>query len=493
MSGSISVPGYAASNRVPGFYFALDGSKANTASVARRVLLVGQQLSGSTTATGVATLSGGQSDAIAKYGAGSQLARMVTAYRQIDTSGEVWCLPLADPASGKPATGTITLSGTAKASGTLPLYVEDQLVQVGVTSGDAAATVAANAVTALAAIAALPVTASASGATLTLTAKNAGATGNDIALGVALLGQMGDQSVPDGLTVITASLSGGTSTPDTLASVMAGLGDRVYDLFIHPYTDTGSLTAFKALFDNMTGRWSPMDQLYGHGIAAIRGTYGQVTAAGLTLNDPHTTIMPISDSPSSPLVWAAQIGAWVATSMRDNPALPVTGLALTVLPPTDAGRFSRDEQNSLLYDGLSTHTVDDSGTVLIQRLITTYQTNASGLPDDSYLGIETLMTAAICLPDMRTYLAAQVGGYILLDDAAKIPAGSKATTAKLIGKLCVARYRYQATQLWVQNEDAFAASIVCQNAGNGVVKLLMPYDFANQLWVIAGNAQFVKS
>lgn len=493
MTSSISVPGYSDSNRVPGFYFALDGSKANTASTTRRVLIIGQQLSRSTAQSGVAALSGGQSDAISKYGAGSQLARMVTAYRQIDTSGEVWCLPLADPASGKPASGTITLAGTATASGTLPLYVEDALVQVSVTSGDTAATVAANAVVTLSAIADLPVTAKVAGSTITLTAKNSGATGNDITLGVALLGQMGAQSIPTGLTVTTANLSGGSGTPDTLATILAGLGNRVYDLFIHPYTDTGSLTAFKALFDNMTGRWSPMEQLYGHGIAAIRGTYGQVTAAGLTLNDPHTTIMPISDSPSSPLVWAAQIGAWVAVTMRDNPALPVTGMALTVLPPTDAGRFGRDEQNSLLYDGLSTHTVDDSGTVLIQRLITTYQTNTSGLPDDSYLGIETLMTASICLPDMRSYLAMQVGGYILLDDAAKIPAGAKATTAKLIGKLCVARYRYQATQLWVQNEDAFATNIVCQNAGNGVVKILMPYDFANQLWIIAGNAQFVKS
>lgn len=493
MSSSISVPGYSSSNRVPGFYFALDGSKANTATVSRRVLLIGQQLSSVATPVGVATLSGGQSDAIAKYGAGSQLARMVTAYRQIDTSGEVWCLPLADPTAGKAAAGTITLSGTATASGTLPLYVEDQLVQVGVTSGDTAETVAANSVIALGAISALPVTAAASGATITLTAKNTGVTGNDITLGVALLGQMGAQSIPDGLTVTTTNLSGGTGTQNALASVMASLGDRVYDLFIHPYTDTASLAVFKALFDNTTGRWSPMEQIYGHGIAAIRGTYGEVTAAGLTLNDPHTTIMPISDSPSSPLVWAAQIGAWVATSMRDNPALPVTALALTVLPPTDAGLFGRDERNSLLYDGLSTHTVDDSGTVLIQRLISTYQTNASGLPDDSYLGIETLMTAAVCLPDMRSYLAAQVAGYILLDDSAKIPAGAKATTAKLIGKLCVARYRYQATQLWVQNADTFADNIVCQNAGNGMVKLLMPYDFANQLWIIAGNAQFVKS
>lgn len=498
MSGSITVPGYSANTRVPGIRFALDNSKANTAGTARRVLIIGQMLTSGSATAGIASISAGPSDAVAKYGAGSQCALMVARYMLLDSQGEVWVLPLADDAASVAATGSLTIAGTAAASGTLSLYFGDVLVPVLVTLGDTAATIAANVVSAAAGVTGLAVSAAVDATTagkINVTALNKGMAGNDILLGLNVLGTAAGQSTPSGVTVTLAQLAGGTQNPTTLAAALAGLGNRVYDLFIHPYSDSASLTAFKASFDNLTGRWSPDEQIYGHGITAYRGTYGQATAFGLTQNDPHTTVMGISDSPSSPMDWAAEIGARTAMSMRTNPALPITGTAgaLNVLPPTDAGRFISSQRNSLLWDGISTHTVDDSGTVAIERLITTYQTNAAGQPDDSYLGIETLLTAETCLQDMQAYLSSQFGGYGLVADGTIISAGAKFTTAQLIGKAVIARYRWQAAQYWVQNADTFALGLVAQNAGSGTVKLLMPYDFANQLWQIAGNCQFVKS
>jgi phage tail sheath gpL-like len=493
MSGSITVPGYSSSNRVPGFYLALDNTGANTASAARRILLVGQMLPNGTGTSGVAAISGGVSDAIAKYGEGSQCHIMVRDYRTIDSTGEVWVLPLQDDAAAQAATGSFTLTGTATSSGTLPLYIADQLVAVGVSVGDTAATVATNVVTAAKAVTGLPVSVAAAAGVVTVKALNKGLAGNGIQLGVAILGTAGGQSVPSGLSVAVAQPSGGTQNPTGLATALAALGTRVYDLVAHPYTDTASLTAFKQLFDNSIGRWAPMEQLYGHHITALRGTYGEATTFGLAQNDPHGTVMPISDSPSSPMSWAAQLTAVTAVSMRENPALPVRGLALTVMPPTDAGQFAFDERNSFLHDGLATFTVDDSGTVLTERLVTTYQENASGVPDDSYLDIETLLTAQVCMQDMRTYLASLYGRYILVADGTKIPAGAKATTAQLIAASAVARYRWQATQLWVQNPDTFASGIVYQNTGGGQVMLQLPYDFANQLWVLAADIRFTKS
>jgi phage tail sheath gpL-like len=338
MSGSITVPGYSSSNRVPGFYLALDNTGANTASAARRVLLVGQMLPNGTGTSGVAEISGGVSDAVAKYGEGSQCHIMVRDYRKIDSTGEVWVLPLQDDAAAQAAAGSFTLTGTATSSGTLPLYIADQLVAVGVSAGDTAATVATNVVTAAKAVTGLPVSVAAAAGVITVTALNKGLAGSGIQLGVAVLGTAGGQSVPSGLSVAVVQLAGGTQNPTGLATALAALGTRVYDLVGHPYTDTASLTAFKELFDNSIGRWAPMEQLYGHHITALRGTYGEATTFGLTQNDPHGTVMPISDSPSSPMSWAAQLTAVTAVSMRENPALPVRGLALTVMPPTDAGR-----------------------------------------------------------------------------------------------------------------------------------------------------------
>ncbi|MFT9360741.1 phage tail sheath subtilisin-like domain-containing protein [Acetobacter okinawensis] len=490
---SIMVPGYSTSNRVPGFYLALDNTGANTASAARRILLIGQMLATGTGTPGVVAISGGVSDAIAKYGEGSQCHIMVRDYRTIDSSGEVWVLPLLDDAASQPAVGSFTLAGTATAAGTLALYVADQLVPVGVSVGDTAAAVAANVVIAAKGVTGLPVSVTADAGIVTVTALNKGLAGNGIQLGVSLLGTAGGQSIPSGLSVTIAQPSGGTQNPTSLATALASMGTRVYDLVAHPYTDTASLTAFKDLFDNSIGRWSPMEQLYGHHITALRGTYGEATTFGLAQNDPHGTVMPISDSPSSPMSWAAQLAAVTAVSMRENPALPVRGLALTVMPPTDAGRFAFDERNSFLHDGLATFTVDDSGTVLTERLVSTYQENASGVPDDSYLDIETLLTAQVCMQDMRTYLASLYGRYILVADGTKIPAGAQATTAQLISASAVARYRWQATQLWVQNPDTFASKIVWENAGGGQVMLQLPYDFSNQLWVLAADIRFTKS
>ena len=498
MSGAITIPGYSSSTRDPGIRFALDNSRANTATSGRRVLIIGQMLASGSAGAGVATISAGPSDAVTKYGAGSQCAIMVSRYRALDSQGEVWVLPLIDDAAAVAASGSITIGGAATASGTLSLYILDTLVPVLVTVGDTASAIATNMVSAIGGVAGLPVSVavdSANPAKINVVARNKGACGNDFALSLNVLGTGAGQQTPAGITVTFAQMAGGTQNPTGLMAALSGLGDRVYDLFIHPFTDPASLDIFKSVFDGLTGRWAPDEQLYGVGITAYRGTYGQATAFGLTQNDPHTSIMGISDSPSPPMAWAAEIGACAAISMRTNPALPVTGSggALNVLPPSDAGRFVSSQRNSLLWDGISTHTVDDSGTVQISRLITTYQTNAAGQPDDSYLDIETLLTAEVALPDMRTYLSSLFGGYGLVADGTVIPAGAKFTTAQLVGKAIAARYRWQATQMWVQNPDTFASSLVAENAGGGEVRVLMPYDFANQLWNIAGNCQFVKS
>lgn len=490
MSSNITVPGFDPSIRVPGVYFALDNSRANTAAGARRVLIIGQRLSSASGNNQQAVRDVGIAAATNLFGAGSQIVRTLTAYRTLDSLGEVWLLGLDDPA-GAAAMGTITINGTATAAGTLPLYVNDTLVSVAVSAGDTAATVATNALTSLQQKPGLPVSVTAQGGTITCTALNKGLVGNQIVLGVALLGQAAGQYVPAGLSVVTAQPTGGAGSPD-LATILAVQGQRSYDLLLHPYTDIGSLTAFQQWTDNLTGRWSPTQQLYGQGITAMRGTYGQLTALPLK-NDPHQSVIPVSDSPSSPVSWIGWVGARVATSMRANPALPVTQLTIPALPPTEAGTFTFEQRNSLLYDGISTFVVSDDGTVSIERIITTYREDAAGNPDNSYLDIERLLTAQVCLQDLGQFLFEQCGGSIILQNGNRIPAGVRATTPDLIKRTVISRYRTQCDNLWCQNPDDFAAAVVVEYAGEGRVRMLLPYQFADQLWTMAGNCQFLAA
>ncbi|WP_282803170.1 phage tail sheath subtilisin-like domain-containing protein [Bombella apis] len=481
---TVSIPGYDSTNRVPGFYFALDNSRANTAAASRRVLIIGQRITGTPGASGQAVQATGISSAVSQYGDGSQIAMMLAAYRQLDPAGEVWLLPLDDAAGSTPASAQIAISGQAATSGVLSVMVNDMTISVPVQVGDNAATVATSIATRLGQTAGLPVTSKADGATVTLTARNSGAVDNQH---VAVIGTSG----VSGVTCQVGAFSGGNQNPQ-LASILPSLGGRSYDLIMHPYADAASLAAFRDWTDNTSGRWSPMIQLYGQGITAVKLGYGQATAYPLK-NDPHQTVIPTSDSPSHPALWAAWIGARAAVSMRDNPALPISGLTIPALPPSSAGEFDRQQRNSLLHDGFSTYTVSDDGTVSIERLITTYTTNSYGLPDNSYLDLERLLTAQVCLEDMRIFLSTQCGRSILLQNGSRIPAGARAVTPNMIAAAIKGRYRTQCDNLWCQDPDGFAAELVVENQGEGVVKALLPYRFADQLWVIAGNAQFLAA
>ncbi|CAI3945520.1 phage tail sheath subtilisin-like domain-containing protein [Commensalibacter papalotli (ex Botero et al. 2024)] len=492
MADTISIRGYSSENRVPGLFFALDASKANTATARRRVLLIGQKLVSASGTPDIAVEAAGVTAVQGVYGQGSQIALMIEAYRKIDTRGEVWILPLSDPSGGGKATGSLTLSGIATQAGKITFYVGDQLVEQYVSNGDSATNIIKSFADRVNAFSNLPVTGTAKDTKITFTAKNAGACGNDIALGINLLGEIAGQRLPAGITATIAQMQGGVGVPSTLTSSLSGLGNRQFDLFIHPYADLQSLSIFTDLLNDQSGRWQTTEQLFGHSISAIKGSYGTITPLGTQLNDQHMTLITTSDSPTHPMIWAAQVGAHVAVSMRNNPAIPITGLILNVMPPTALGSLTFNQRNSLLYDGISTFIVNDNSDVVIERLITTYQRNSYGNDDNSYINIETILTAAICIQDMKQYLASQFPRNILLRDGSKITAGQQATTAELIGKTCIARYRTQASNLWVQDAEGFAKELTAENAGNGTVKLLMPYRFSDQLFVIAGNCQFTK-
>src|ERR1700761_7525620 len=82
--------------RLPGAFFELDNSQANTAQANQRALIIGQITSAGIATPNVPIISGGNGDAQLQGGASSMRANMLAAYRLNDSFGEVWYLPLAD-------------------------------------------------------------------------------------------------------------------------------------------------------------------------------------------------------------------------------------------------------------------------------------------------------------------------------------------------------------------------------------------------------------
>jgi len=478
--------------RVPLFYAEVDNSQANSGAQTQRTLIIGQIVASGNGVVNVPVLGQGVSDAKAKGGLGSMLALMTDAYVRADDFGEVWFLPLADAAGGVAASGTVLIAGTPTATGVISLYIAGQLLSLTVTTGELAADIA----TALAALvnssSDLPVTASAATATVTLTAKNKGLGGNEIDLRLNYQGSSSGEAIPAGLTLTLTQMASGATNP-TLDTALANLGDEAFDFIVCPYTDTASLNALKNLLNDKTGRWSYANQVYGHVFAAQRGTVSALSTAGNARNNQHESIMGFYNSPSPAWIWAADVAGTAAVALRADPGRPLQTLTLsTVLAPPSPSQFILGERNTLLWDGISTFMVGSDGTVAIENLITTYQQNAFGAADDSYLQVETLFLLMFVLRAQRSLVTSKYSRVKLAANGTRFAPGSAIVTPNIIKADLIAQYGELEFNGYVQDAAGFAKGLIVEkNSINpNRVDVLWPGTLINQLRIFALLAQF---
>lgn len=477
--------------RCPLFYAEMDNSKAGTQSAKYRTLLIGQIVNGSSAIANKPIYVPSFAYAKNKFGAGAQLTQMVEHYLKNNSSVELYCLPIADPASSTAATGTITITGPATASGVLSLYVYNTVVQVGVASEDTAATIATATAAAINANVDLPITATADEGVVTVTAKHGGVCGNDISLGLNLGGEINNEITPDGLSVIITQPTGGAGNV-SLTTALANLGEEVYDFIVTAATDATSLTELKEYMSDETGAWSYAKQLYGHVWAATRSTVAVAQTLGTSLNDQHLSVLPIYGSNTPIWCVAAALAGAAAGSIAADPARPLQTLQLLgVAAPDVTDRFTLTERETLLANGMSTYTVN-SGVVQIERIITTYQKNGYGQPDNSYLSIETLYTSAYILRYLKGIVTSKYGRHKLASDGTRFGEGQAIVTPKIIKAELISAYQALEEQGLVENEEAFKDGLIVERNANdrNRVDVLFDPDYVNQLNVFALLNQF---
>jgi len=478
--------------RVPLFYAEVDNTQANTALATQRALIIGQITSAGAGVANVPVISAGVNDAGLVGGPNSMLALMTAAYRAADPFGEVWYLPLADDGSAVAATGTFAFTHIATANGTLYVYIAGVRYALPVLTTQTTAQLA----TALAALVnadlTSPVTATSSTNTVTFTAVNKGPLGNDIDIRVNYLGVVGGEAIPAGVTYTIVAMANGATAP-TLTTALTNLGAQAFDFIVCPYSDATSLDALKSLLSDTAGRWSYTSQLYGHVFAAKKGTIGALTTFGAARGNQHETVLGLNDSPTPTWVWAAALAGACAVSLRNDPALPLQSVVIPgVKAPPIASRFVLTDRNTLLYTGISTFFVGDDGTVFCENIITTYQKNAFGVADNSYLEVETLFTLMFVLRFMQAAITTKFARTKLAANGTRFAAGSAIVTPNLIKAELVAQYRDLEYQGLVQNGDAFKKGlIVQQNSSNpNRVDVLWPGTLIDQLRIFAVLAQF---
>lgn len=493
--GDISFPNIPSNLRVGLFFADLDPSRANSGSSTQRGLVIGQISAGGMASPNVATISQGVAEAKILGGQGSMFAQMIAAYRNADSFGELWQLPLADDPAAVAATGSVSFSAQSTDTGTLSLYVAGQLVSLAVSASLTVAQLATNLVAAINARPDLPVSAAVDGSSafkVNLTAKNKGAAAGDIDLQLNYRGSLGGEVSPSGLGVSITAMSGGMTNPG-LATALANLGDREFDFIVFPYTDSASLDAMKSFLSTKNGRWSWSKMIYGHAFSAFRGTLAQATTLGVSRNDEHVSILPFNGSPSPAYIWAADLAATAAVSLRADCARPLQTLALsTVLAPPLEKRFTISDRNVLLWDGMSTFTVADDGTVQLDSIVTTYQKNASGVADDSMLYVEAMFNMAYVLRQLRADVTTKFARMKLVSNDTRVTYGTNTVNPKTIEAAQIGKYKELESNGFAQNSAAFAKNIIVrQNSQNpNRVDVLYPAILMNQLRVFALLFQF---
>ncbi len=486
---SISFNTISNSLRAPIFTAEFDNSRASQgpALLTYKGLIIGQRTSAGTAAANTFVRVTSAYQAMLAGGRGSQLHRMAIAWFASNKGTEVYLGVLDDNGAGVLATKTITVSGTATAAGTLSVYVGGEIVQVAVASG-AANTVVATALEAALDLALdLPVVASVSTNVVTLTALNKGVAGQD--LDVRVNYQYGD-ALPAGITVAIANAVSGITNP-VLTTLIANMGDTWYHVIAHPYTDSTSLTALET---ELASRFGAARMIDGLAVTSAVGSAATLATLGNTRNSPHNCIVaqPGSSPVTQPCEFAAETAALLAKYGSIDPARPFQTLAYShAKAPAEADLFDYNERNLGLYDGVAASKVVAGGVVTIDRIITTYKTNAGGADDVSYLDANTMLTLMYLRYSWRNRMVSRYPRHKLGSDTARVASGQAIITPLIAKGEALAWFRDMEDLGLVENFEQFKADLVVERNNLDVNRLdfLLSPDLMNQL--VVGATKFL--
>ena len=309
-----------------------------------------------------------------------------------------------------------TLTLVAPQPGVGYFEIMGERISISISSTDTATTIAAAIAAAIQSYynpqtgAMLPYTATSAAGVVTLSCTHPGALGNEI--DIYAPGYADNMFASSGVFTV-AQTTAGSGNPTALATTLASLADEAADVLVSPWSDSTSLGIYQAWSNDVSGRWSWARQAYGHVFCAAVGNLSGLTTLGLSLNDRHLTVCgwPTAGSSGNPhpsylvaAATAASLYPWLTDISYGNISRAHQGKPLQdIKPPRDANvrLGGYNTRNALNKSGISTYEVAPDGTVMLSKIITTYQTNAAGLPDGVFRDVQRLFQVSEGLKFMR--------------------------------------------------------------------------------------------
>lgn len=136
--------------------------------------------------------------------------------------------------------------------------------------------------------------------------------------------------------------------------------------------------------------------------------------------------------------------------------------------------------------------MDEGGLCRIERLITTYKTNALGVDDISYLNVETMRTIAYLRYSTRVRIALRYPRHKLASDGTEIAPGQAIVTPKTIRAELIALFLQWMDAGLVEGLAQFKKDLIVERNTSDPdrVDAIIPPDVINQFRVFAASLQF---
>lgn len=504
---SISFGEIPADNLVPMFMTEFDNSNAaKGGAMPWKNLLIGQALSANSANTGTLKLITSDEQADALYGAGSQIARMIRAFRKNTRNSELWALAVADGTTAAEGSIAVSFAGSATAapkSGAIRLMIGGQSVAADVVAGKTAAEVATAIAAAINENQQLPVVAEASSATVTLTAKNGGTCGQGIDI---RYNHYQGQELPQGVQLtITAMTGGGSDTSYVTANVANIIRGTWFNAIVAGSDDATNVAEIKRILDD---RWTATVQQTGVLFFSLNGCsvtsggdttdYGTASLDALMerggdLNSQVICLPSLPETPTPGFEVAAAVLGCVAPKALNDPAQPLSNWAVAgIVAPRETDREDIEGNNLLLKAGCALLTCGNDGTVYLKRMVTTYKTNPAGAKDTSYQQLEKVFTLSFLRWDWNNYLAGRYPHAKLADDGTDFGPGQVIMTPKLGEAELLGRYEYWISKGLVQDYATFKANLVVARDPDDdtALQFLIPADLIDQFFIGKSKIQF---
>lgn len=156
--------------------------------------------------------------------------------------------------------------------------------------------------------------------------------------------------------------------------------------------------------------------------------------------------------------------------------------------------FDWAERNLLLHEGMGTYVVTSTKEVQVERAVTAYTENASGIADNSYLDIMTPATAMYFRQKQRARILSKYARFKVAKDGTRFAPGQAIVTPSMFKTELLALYKELEYNGIVQDFDGYKKSLIVEldDTNKQRINYQDSPQFVNGLIIVAGKIQFRK-